>query len=1059
MPDIYVRADTGNDSNPGTEASPKRTFANGLAALKAASGAGDKTLWLYQDVNDSLAYNIAATQSLTDADDVPGAAFAFKKYGPGEHAWLEATTRVTGWVDDGPGRARATVSGSFRTVWWGANRRRLKWATRGEEQTDANRTTYRVQRWHEGHVFASGGSFTSATSRNCILANYTLSFTGTGSVTVSGTMYGGANPAPPPFVGAGGGGQSIHLLFVPNNGAVTFTPSGTVTGCTLQPFYGIYLAGAGAFTSPQSQQVSAGTYLLRFFGAGTVVASGAATGTFNGTGAGLSTHTITVASAGVLTLSPSGTVNSASLQNTADVRAPGDVWTLDVPTSTVPSASAISAGVWICVQMGWSLSKMRVASVSNLGNGNTRIYPAAPEREVEFAKGDLAFPGLGRGFALGPYHQDPFEFPLLENGTPNLGQRFWWEGAAEFLDGPGEWYHNPGTNTLTVQLPAGIANAAALDAAGVYVTNGVERLISLNGSAATSRVTGVKFQSIGFRAVDWTWPNSNGAIGYLGRGTLLRNDSGALGFQEIEPAVYQIATDAVGFEDCVFRDLGGGGIQPIVWNSNLAVKGCLFTRLSGAGIAGGGTLGVQFNLPESQWSRNIFVYDSIFKDCGEGYPTAGASMGAMRDFYMLRTTIDGTTSNGLDFDTGGEWYGTWEQDGLVAGCDIKRFMKWTQDTGGVYKSGNMAGAVSTALAPADPSFTKGVKIVANWIGDSVVHDNDPFGGKQPAVYFDLGQQLGLVSGNRIYNCPLAFKENCVGYNLFANNQVTGCSELRRAFYSGFNVWTVNGPMAATGLNVFAIPYTLSFVGKATNEIRASDTMATQTRTLPAELHTLSFEGTGSIALSGGFSGTISGLGANTRVQLSFTPTTTPVVLTVTGSVRFAQLELGGAFTEYVPNTSTTSAAVGSEIVVSGPHSLTVRGRGLATRISVTFTPSPPPVPGFAFMSLTPTGDVRDARLEATGVRFEMGSFILYEPPLSNPPTATDIQKFYGTGPYTGRGFQSILSAFATPEQVITNGQYNSTSRFIDNNALQKAPPASEVGAFPETFARFADQLG
>jgi hypothetical protein len=57
--------------------------------------------------------------------------------------------------------------------------------------------------------------------------------------------------------------------------------------------------------------------------------------------------------------------------------------------------------------------------------------------------------------------------------------------------------------------------------------------------------------------------------------------------------------------------------------------------------------------------------------------------------------------------------------------------------------------------------------------------------------------------------------------------------------------------------------------------------------------TVSFTGTGSIALSGGGSGTLNGTGANDRVSLNFTASSGSVTLTVSGDVRLAQLERTG----------------------------------------------------------------------------------------------------------------------------------------------------------------------
>lgn len=72
----------------------------------------------------------------------------------------------------------------------------------------------------------------------------------------------------------------------------------------------------------------------------------------------------------------------------------------------------------------------------------------------------------------------------------------------------------------------------------------------------------------------------------------------------------------------------------------------------------------------------------------------------------------------------------------------------------------------------------------------------------------------------------------------------------------------------------------------------SASLATQSVTLPASAHTLSFIGTGSVALSGAFVGTLAGTDASNRVTLTFTPTAGAVTFTVTGSVTFSGLVAG-----------------------------------------------------------------------------------------------------------------------------------------------------------------------
>jgi len=119
------------------------------------------------------------------------------------------------------------------------------------------------------------------------------------------------------------------------------------------------------------------------------------------------------------------------------------------------------------------------------------------------------------------------------------------------------------------------------------------------------------------------------------------------------------------------------------------------------------------------------------------------------------------------------------------------------------------------------------------------------------------------------------------------------------------------------------PVTLASLGllmeeSRTNLVFPSATLTTQTRTVTAVAHTLSFYGTGTVVLSGTHVATVTGTGAYpTRTTLTFTPTAGSLIMTVTGSVTEAQLEAGAFATSYIPTTTASVVRSGDICSITG----------------------------------------------------------------------------------------------------------------------------------------------
>jgi hypothetical protein len=109
-------------------------------------------------------------------------------------------------------------------------------------------------------------------------------------------------------------------------------------------------------------------------------------------------------------------------------------------------------------------------------------------------------------------------------------------------------------------------------------------------------------------------------------------------------------------------------------------------------------------------------------------------------------------------------------------------------------------------------------------------------------------------------------------------------------------------------------------GPRTNLLLNSATLSTQSATVAAAAHALSFYGTGTVTLSGvSTAGPLVGTGANNRVSLIFTPTVGVLVLTVSGSVTNAQLEESPFPTSYIPTVASTVTRAADVVSIAGAN--------------------------------------------------------------------------------------------------------------------------------------------
>ena len=219
-----------------------------------------------------------------------------------------------------------------------------------------------------------------------------------------------------------------------------------------------------------------------------------------------------------------------------------------------------------------------------------------------------------------------------------------------------------------------------------------------------------------------------------------------------------------------------------------------------------------------------------------------------------------------------------------------------------------------------------------------------------------------------------------------------------------------------------------------NSTLPATNLATQSVTVTAVAHTLSFYGTGTVTIAGTYVGSLVGSDAYpTRSTLTFTPTAGVVLLTVTGSVQFAQLEIGAFATSFIPTAASqvTRAADVATIQGSNFYSWYNQNEGSVYANSNTYSTAVTPIVA-SYNDGTVNNRIQLGRTNASSVALRV--FVVFN--------SVEQVSGLGTGTTTATEYAKVSFGYATNNFI---GAVNNTLTSADTSGSLPITSRFEIG--------------